>query len=397
MGSTIRRGADYVARNSVHLWVSKEELKGVAEGERFVRAFYYPTDASKGSQLLRATTLIPKAAQPKWLAETEKLGDLIAVVEITRGTKPVATPPDFTDVERLQGVWLVESEEHFGQMQAAHDPEQEQLRVVIEGQTLRGCFDAPWKPITWNTEFDNETDPQAMYLKTTVNDKSKKRSVRFRLRDDRLELCFDRRNPERLPVKHRTAEGSNAVIWHLRRLYVEGDEQVPGTLQELPGTLDSPGGKTDKTISDLRLDRSNPKSVVEAYVRFAFAGKFEDAEELARGQAAKRRMSERFPPVLSVTSLEIVSCEVNQKNKPARALAFSNLVKPKEDMPDGKDPLTSQADRPLFEDRVRLVIYLIRNDVGGWVITDVDLDSDKGVERRSRQFFNGNGNESAVP
>ena len=216
-----RRGADYVARNGVHLWVSKEELESVAEGRRFVRAFYYPQDEPKGSQRLKAKTLEPKAAQPKWLAETEELGDLIAVVEVTRGTKPVVTKRKVSDVKRLQGVWLLESEEQFGEIQAAHDPEQEPRRVVIEGHTLRGCFDAPWKPITWKVEFDSETQPQAIYLTSKVNDENKKRSVRFRLRDDQLELCFDRRNPNRLPVELRTAEGSNAIIWHLRRSRAE--------------------------------------------------------------------------------------------------------------------------------------------------------------------------------
>ncbi len=212
-----RRGADYVARNSVHLWVSKEELGSVADGRRLVRAFYIPKDSPEGSQLLKATTLDANAAQSKWLAETEKLGDLIAVVEITRGTKPVVAKLAVSNVERLQGVWLLESEEQFGEMQAVADPGQEALRVVIEGQTLLGCFDAPWKPITWSLEFDNETRPQAMYLTARANGNEKTRSVRFRLCDDKLELCFDRRNPKRLSVQFGTAQGSNAIIWHMRR------------------------------------------------------------------------------------------------------------------------------------------------------------------------------------
>jgi len=212
-----RRGAHFIARNSVHLWVSTEELRSVADGRRFVRAFYYPKDEPEGSQLLKATTLDPKAAQPKWLAETEELGDLIAVAEITRGTKPATPKRAVSIIERLQGVWLLGAEEQFGYVQAVDDPEQEPLRVVIEGQTLRGCFNAPWKPIVWSIEFDNETRPQAMYLTAEGNGKKKTRSVRFRLNDDELDLCFNRRTPERLPVELKTAEGSDAIIWHLRR------------------------------------------------------------------------------------------------------------------------------------------------------------------------------------
>ena len=150
------------------------------------------------------------------------------------------------DIERIQGVWLLESEEQFGNMTAAADPKKAPLRLVVKDQTLHGCFDAPWIPIDWDVEFDSKTEPQAIYLTTNANSKVKKWSMRFRLSDDRLVLCFDRRNPGRLPVEFKTAAGSNSIIWNLRRddagkLVHEGpvlgNQELPKHLQNLLDAL----------------------------------------------------------------------------------------------------------------------------------------------------------------
>jgi uncharacterized protein (TIGR03067 family) len=200
------------------MWVFDDALRKVAAGGRLVQAFYYLKDATPPDQSqIRAATLGVDTDQANWLADAAELGDLLAILELTRGVKAAIAQPDLPVTQRLQGTWMLESEEQFGDVTAAHDPNAEPMLVVIESHTLRGCFDAPWKPVTWKIEFDNETSPQAMYLTSDDGGKSRKQSLRFRLDGNTLELCFDRRHPERLPVELKTAEQSSAVIWRLRR------------------------------------------------------------------------------------------------------------------------------------------------------------------------------------
>ena len=79
------RGMDFTARNSIRMGILPEEIQKVAQGERFVRAYYLPDDAPdlRGDRL-KPATLGKNTSQAEWLKGLEKLGQVIVVLELTR-------------------------------------------------------------------------------------------------------------------------------------------------------------------------------------------------------------------------------------------------------------------------------------------------------------------------
>ena len=213
-----RRGADFVARNEVRMWISEKELVEVSEGRRFVRAFYAPSGETTNSrQRLNSATLTDDDHQTQWLENVRTLGDLIAVLEVTRASE--ASTPERA-AARLRGKWILESAEQFGEVAAARDQNAEtQFGLVIKGNTLSGCFDAPFETVDWRI-YQRGAEPD-VYLQLQNPDESaavQKRALRFRFRgDDTLQLCFDRHNPDQLPDKFHTQRGTGLVIWTLSR------------------------------------------------------------------------------------------------------------------------------------------------------------------------------------
>ena len=58
-----------------------------------------------------------------------------------------------------------------------------------------------------------------MRLVATTSDGTRQTQVLlYRVREDILELCFEREQPDRIPDKFKTAEGSKSIIWRLHRV-----------------------------------------------------------------------------------------------------------------------------------------------------------------------------------
>ncbi|MCA9192115.1 MAG: protein kinase [Planctomycetales bacterium] len=79
------RGTDFASRNSIHMNVTTEQLSTVAQGQRIVRAYYYPDDATDaGESQLKVADLFDEQSQANWLASIEKLGQVMVVMELTQ-------------------------------------------------------------------------------------------------------------------------------------------------------------------------------------------------------------------------------------------------------------------------------------------------------------------------
>jgi serine/threonine protein kinase len=131
------------------------------------------------------------------------------------------------------------------------------------------------------------------------------------------------------------------------------------------------------------LNRMNARSVVEAYVAAALGGRVEQATSLAKGTPAERKQIESLPRLLNIQRLVIKSVYMNDPAKPTTALATSEAVKLTEKQPDGQ--------RDGF-----LVLTLTMSDEG-WLVTDIDFESEEGAEDELKRFREANPSAVDVP
>lgn len=129
------------------------------------------------------------------------------------------------------------------------------------------------------------------------------------------------------------------------------------------------------SATETPLDRRNARSVVEAYVAAALAGRVEQAAALARGAAKRRKEIESLSKQLNVQRLVIKSVYVNDPAKPVLALALSEAVTlPKKEFPKAV-PVT-----------VRLPLLMSEE---GWLVIDIDFESDESAEEELTRFLEG--------
>ena len=131
------------------------------------------------------------------------------------------------------------------------------------------------------------------------------------------------------------------------------------------------------------LDRMNARAVVEAYVAAALAGRVDRAASLAQGTPARRDQIESLPQQLNVQRLVIKSAYVNDPAKPKKALATSEALKLAKKQPDGQ--------RDGF-----MVLTLTMSDEG-WLVTDIDFESEEGAEDELKRFREANPSAGDVP
>ena len=124
------------------------------------------------------------------------------------------------------------------------------------------------------------------------------------------------------------------------------------------------------------LELQNARSVVEAYVAAALAGRVEQAASLAKGTPAVRNQIESIPRQLNVQRLAIQSVYVNDPTKPVTALATSEAVKLSKPNPDGQ------------RDGFLLLTLTMRE--GGWFVTDIDFESEECADRELKKFLEAN-------
>jgi hypothetical protein len=131
------------------------------------------------------------------------------------------------------------------------------------------------------------------------------------------------------------------------------------------------------------LNRMNARSVVEAYVAAALARQLEQATSLAKGTPAEPNQIESLPKQLNVQRLVIKSVFVDDPAKPTSALATSEAVKLVRSNPDGQ--------------RYGLLALRLNMSQQGWLVTDIDFESEEGVEDELKRFHEANPSAVDLP
>jgi serine/threonine-protein kinase len=124
------------------------------------------------------------------------------------------------DRQRLQGTWQFESEEQWGVLRTVDDSRTKRIPLGIEfdNDTVRGAFDAPWKRLSWQMQFLEDTPFPSVRLVTTASDGTRQTQLLlYRFQEGCLELCYVRGSSDRIPAEFKTSEGAKTIIWRLVR------------------------------------------------------------------------------------------------------------------------------------------------------------------------------------
>ena len=125
-----------------------------------------------------------------------------------------------------------------------------------------------------------------------------------------------------------------------------------------------------------KVDRSNARTVVEAYLAAALADDTQTAALLAKGAPAESKQIESLPKQLNVQRLFIKSVYLNDPAKPTTALATSEAVKLTQKQPNGQ--------------RDGLLVLTLTMSEEGWCVTDIDFESEDGAEDELKRFLDAN-------
>lgn len=127
------------------------------------------------------------------------------------------------------------------------------------------------------------------------------------------------------------------------------------------------------------------RSVVEAFIASALAGDVSKAAALAKNSPADPKRIRELPEFLNVQRLKIETVYVNDSAKPTRALATSVAVKLDEEHknPDGR--------------RDGFTVFTLELTDDKWLVTDIDFETESGVEKELNEFLKANPNSIGLP
>lgn len=131
--------------------------------------------------------------------------------------------------------------------------------------------------------------------------------------------------------------------------------------------------------------RIDARSVVETYVAAALAGDVAKAATMATGSPADPKQIKEIPEFLNVQRLNISTVYVSDLANPTEALATSEAVDLDE---EHKQP---NGDQDSF---LVLTLKLIED---AWLVTDIDFESETGVEQELKRFLEANPNAIGLP
>ncbi len=132
-----------------------------------------------------------------------------------------------------------------------------------------------------------------------------------------------------------------------------------------------------------KVDRSNARTVVEAYIAAALVDDTQTAALLAKGTPAESRHIESLPKQLNVQRLVIKSVYVNDPARPTTALATSEAVKLTKKQPDGQ--------------RDGFMVLTLTMSEEGWLVTDIDFESEESAEDELKRFREANPRSIDLP
>ncbi|MEQ1824501.1 MAG: hypothetical protein ABL921_01075 [Pirellula sp.] len=213
--------------------------------------------------------------------------------------------------------------------------------------------------------------------------KSKAMKKRLSEREASLSEIVDQRVDELLnPAKQWTSIESAAHSPSLETTSAESTSAAEAnSFSPLPASQRDADQAAE--IIDVVVDRKNARSVVEAYVAAALAGRIAHAASLATDAPADPKQIETFPRQLNVQRLAMKSVYVNDPTKPTKALATSEGVKLSKKQPNG------QGDG-------FLVLALTMSEQG-WLVIDIDFETEESAEGELQRFLDANPNAIGVP
>ncbi|MGY8771431.1 MAG: hypothetical protein ACKVH8_23705 [Pirellulales bacterium] len=150
------------------------------------------------------------------------------------------------------------------------------------------------------------------------------------------------------------------------------------------GNVGQPEPQTSLSNKD-GIDHKSHRSVVESYIALAFAGKHEEANRLAKGVVKQQEYSRRITDVVKKSAVSQFEYAVNSKSSTQRVLAISEPFM-LQDKRENSPKVTNKKD---FSGKLRLLIELTKDPDAGWAITDVDLDTQAGVDKKVEFLLNG--------
>ncbi len=131
------------------------------------------------------------------------------------------------------------------------------------------------------------------------------------------------------------------------------------------------------TMDETGIDRQNARMVVEAYVDAVLDGDRARTQSLATGQPADPEQSETVRRLVNwVHEIAMKSVYVNSPIKPSQALAISGAVK----LNDPNDQSEG------------FVVLAMTMSNAGWVVTDINFESQTGVDVKLRRYREANSN-----
>ena len=127
------------------------------------------------------------------------------------------------------------------------------------------------------------------------------------------------------------------------------------------------------------VDRGNARSVVEAYVAAALAGRIEQAASLATAAPATRNPIESLSRHHNVQRLTMKLVSVNDPAKPTTALAISEAVKLTKTQGGG------------------VLVLTLTMTKDGWSVTDIDFETEESAEVEVKRFLEAHPNAVGLP
>ncbi|PHS03151.1 MAG: hypothetical protein COA78_18825 [Blastopirellula sp.] len=132
---------------------------------------------------------------------------------------------------------------------------------------------------------------------------------------------------------------------------------------------------------EIIIDHNSCSSVVENFIALAFAGKYGEADKLARDRELSRWISDH----VSLAKLQNFTYKINNDLNPPRGLAVAESVEIK--LSSVKITPSSIEDGPLSPIDVRFVFFLTKDPADGWVITDAGSHREKTLEKKVNALF----------
>ena len=137
------------------------------------------------------------------------------------------------------------------------------------------------------------------------------------------------------------------------------------------GTSDPPGSKIQQQTGQ---PSANATTCVRAFLAAALAGKVDEAAALADGDQLPVEQIRELRDQIKAKKVTVISVLASETGPRKQALAITESVQVAKPNPDGRDT-------------GKLVITLAKRDDRGWLVQDIDFESEDSVKGELDRFL----------